>query len=180
METLSNKAAIRHQLIAARRALPDAVKAQADARIAARLANWIATNKVRIIGVYLPMQGEPDLSALYAQWSDAGLTLAMPIALEKNAPLAYAHWQPGHAMSRDVSGTLAPVAQAPRVQADVIIAPCVGFTEDGLRLGYGGGYFDRTLAARPRPYSIGVAYACTRTSFAADIYDIALDLIIAE
>ena len=62
----------------------------------------------------------------------------------------------------------------------VILVPCVGFTESCLRLGYGGGYFDRTLARSPRPRAIGIAYAFTRVSFEASAYDLALDLIISD
>jgi 5,10-methenyltetrahydrofolate synthetase len=61
-----------------------------------------------------------------------------------------------------------------------IIVPCLGFNEDGFRLGYGGGFYDRTLAALPRPASVGVCYACQRAVFTVDAHDIALDLIVTE
>ena len=61
-----------------------------------------------------------------------------------------------------------------------MLAPCLGFTETRLRLGYGGGDFDRTLAQTPRPLSVGIAYAFTKVVFAADVFDIALDVILTD
>lgn len=188
MENLSNsslqKSELRRQLIAARRALPAAEKAQADARIAAHLSSWLAANQTRVLGVFLAMPGEPDLAALYALLVKSGVLLALPVVLEKNTPLRYARWQPGDAVAKDASGTLAP-AMAPGVQTDfvepdVVLAPCLGFTASNLRLGYGGGYFDRTLARSPRPVAIGIAYASALVEFAASAHDVALDLIITD
>ena len=105
----ANKSELRRLLIAARLALPASVKAQADVRIAAHLSHWLATNQVSVLGVYLPMPGEPDLTALYAQLHDSGVALAMPLVLEKNTALRYALWQPGDVMSKDASRTLAQV-----------------------------------------------------------------------
>lgn len=191
MENLSNssintsagKADLRRMLIAARRALPAAAKAQADARIAIHLSHWLAlnqTHQTRVLGVFLQMPGEPDLAALYAQLHDSGVLLAMPVVLEKNTPLRYALWQPGDAVAKDASGTLAPVVRNNFVEPDVVLAPCLGFTASRLRLGYGGGYFDRTLAQVPRPLAIGIAYASAQVEFAASSHDVALDLIITD
>ena len=184
MENLSNssteKSDLRRLLIAARRALPAAAKAQADARIAAHLSRWLATNQTRVLGVFLAMPGEPDLAALYAQLHVSGVLLAMPVVLEKNKPLHYALWQPGDAVTKDASGTLAPVARTNFIEPEVVLAPCLGFTGSRLRLGYGGGYFDRTLARVPRPVAIGIAYASAEVEFAANAHDVALDLIITD
>ena len=184
MENLSNssteKLDLRRLLIAARRALPAAAKAQADARIAAHLSSWLAVNHTRFLGVFLQMPGEPDLAALYAQLHDSGVMLAMPVVLEKNTPLRYALWKPGDAVAKDASGTLAPITRTNFVEPDVVLAPCLGFTASRLRLGYGGGYFDRTLAREPRPLAIGIAYASAQVEFAASAHDVALDLIITD
>ena len=176
----ANKSELRRLLIAARLALPVSVKAQADVRIAAHLSRWLASNQVSVLGVYLPMPGEPDLTALYARLHDSGVALAMPLALEKNTALRYASWQPGDVMSKDASGTLAPLARSGFIEPDVVLAPCLGFTETRLRLGYGGGYFDRTLAQVPRPLAIGIAYASAQVAFDASAHDVALDLIITD
>jgi 5-formyltetrahydrofolate cyclo-ligase len=66
------------------------------------------------------------------------------------------------------------------VQPQALLIPCVGFNRQRMRLGYGGGYYDRTLAASPRPLAIGIAYRGSLATFAADPYDIALDAIITE
>jgi 5-formyltetrahydrofolate cyclo-ligase len=100
--------------------------------------------------------------------------------MDKNASLRYAAWQEGDALTKDASGTLAPATRTAFMEVDVVLVPCVGFTDTGYRLGYGGGYFDRTLACAPRPTSVGIAYAFTKISFEESLLDIPLDLIITD
>ncbi len=180
MENLSEKADLRRQLIAARRAMPAAVKAQADARIIAALSAWLDEHQPRSLGGYLALAGEPELMPLYEGLAARGITLAMPVALQRQSALAYRRWLPGDLLERDASGMQAPGADAPLIQPEVVLAPCVGFSADGYRLGFGGGYFDRTLAMPPKPKALGIAYASARVSFATDPHDIALDLIITD
>lgn len=180
MKTPPAKADLRKTLIAARKAMHADLKAQADARIANHLSAWLDAHQVKVLGAYVAMAGEPDLSALYAVLPERGVQVAMPVVLEKNQPLHFVLWQPGDALVRDASGTLAPAERIGFVTPDAVLAPCVGFTETRLRLGYGGGYFDRTLAQTPRPLAVGIAYAFSRVDFAADAFDIALDEILTD
>ena len=180
MDNPSVKADLRRQLIAARRAMPADVKAQADARIIAALWSWLDEHQPRSLGGYLALAGEPELMPFYESLSSRGITLAMPVASEKHAALVYQRWLPGELLSRDASGMQAPAAKDARIAPDVVLAPCVGFNDQGFRLGFGGGYFDRTLAVAPRPTALGIAYASTRVRFTADPHDIALDLIITD
>lgn len=180
MENPSAKAALRRQLIAARQSMPVDVKAQADARIIAALSSWLDRHQPRSLGGYLALAGEPQLMPLYEGLAARGITLAMPVALTRQAPLSYLRWLPGEPLARDASGMQAPAAQDLPLQPDVVLAPCVGFNELGFRLGFGGGYFDRTLALTPRPTALGIAYAISRTRFATEPHDIALDLIITD
>ncbi len=180
MNKLSTKPALRAALIAARRTMPADVKAQADARIIERLAGWIDARQVQLLGGYLAMAGEPELAPLYAMLAERGVRIAMPVVVERHHPLRFVRWQPGDALARDASGTLAPTAREGYVQPDAVIAPCLGYTDSKLRLGYGGGYFDRTLAQSPRPLAVGVAYAIAKVAFAADVYDVPLDDIITD
>lgn len=175
-----DKAALRRQLIAARRAIPAAVRAQADKQIIAALSDWLDQHQPRSLGGYLAMAGEPELLPLYQQLAERGIVLAMPVVLLKKQPLVYQRWQPGEPLARDASGTMAPAARDAQIQPDVVLAPCVGFNAEGFRLGYGGGYFDRTLAQSPRPVALGIAYANMRTDFPAAVHDIPLDLIITD
>ncbi len=180
MENVTDKAALRRQMIAARRALAPDVKLQADARIAQRLWQWLADHQVKVLGGYLPIAGEPDLSPLYAGLAERGIVLALPIVMERHQPLRYLRWQPGDPLARDASGTMAPSASSDFLQPDAVLAPCIGFTGTGLRLGFGGGYFDRTLAQSPRPMAVGIAYAFSRVEFPAEAHDIPLDLVITD
>lgn len=180
MENLSRKALLRQQLIAARRALPPDVKAQADAQIIQRLSLWLDAHQIRVLGGYLPIAGEPDITPLYAGLPSRGIVLTLPVVLEKQCPLRFARWQPGDALARDASGTMAPTERQEFLQPDAVLAPCIGFTDAGLRLGFGGGYFDRTLAESTRPKAVGIAYAFSRVAFPAEAHDVPLDTMITD
>jgi 5,10-methenyltetrahydrofolate synthetase len=180
MQNLTAKEDLRRQLIAARRAMPADVKAQADARIIAKLSAWLDQHQPRSLGGYLAMAGEPELMPLYESLVARGITLAMPVAVERQAALTYQRWLPGETLARDGSGMQAPAARNALIQPEVVLAPCVGFNDQAYRLGFGGGYFDRTLAVTPRPTALGIAYASARISFSTDPHDIALDEIITD
>ena len=180
MQTPTNKVELRQQLTAARRTMSADTKAMADARILQRLSEWLDVHQPVSLGAYIAMSAEPELMSLYETLNSRGITLAMPVVLEKNQALIYVRWQPGEPLTRDASGTMAPAKREYALQPAVVLAPCVGFNDEGFRLGYGGGYFDRTLAQEPKPTAIGIAYAITRAQFAVEAYDIPLDLIITD
>jgi 5-formyltetrahydrofolate cyclo-ligase len=82
--------------------------------------------------------------------------------VEKGRPLAFWRWQPGMAMRPGIWNILVP-AMAEPVEPDCLLVPLVGFDGQGYRLGYGGGYYDRTLAAMSRrPMALGIGYAFQR------------------
>ena len=180
MNSSTDKPELRRHLIAARRALPPDVKAQAHMRIAERLLQWLERHQVKTLAGFLPMAGEPDLSPLYAELPSRGIDLAMPVVLERHQPLRFARWRPGDALTRDASGTMAPATRDDWLLPDAVLAPCIGYTDSKLRLGFGGGYFDRTLALASRPKAVGIAYAFAKVSFAAEAHDIPLDEIITD
>ncbi len=180
MNQATSKAELRQQLIAARRALAPDVKAEADARIIAKLLSWLQTNHIRVLGAYLAIAGEPDMSSLYGVLPAHGIKVAMPVVLAREQPLVFVEWRQGDALAKDASGTLAPIVRDLYLQPDAVLAPCIGYTDQNLRLGFGGGYFDRTLAQDPRPRAVGIAYAFAKVSFEAEAHDIPLDIILTD
>jgi 5,10-methenyltetrahydrofolate synthetase len=148
----------RERLIAARRALPVAGRQAADAAIAAHLDRLVGPVEGRVVSLYWPFRGEPDLRAWGAALIGRGARLALPVVEQKARPLVFRPWRPGDAMTRGIWNIPVPDTDA-RVVPDIVIAPVVGFDPVGYRLGYGGGYFDRTLAAlAPGWRAIGVGH----------------------
>ena len=180
MQADLDKSALRRSLIAARKALSTADKIQSDRRIMSDLEVFLSTKTIQVLGIYLPLSGEPDLMPLYETLCKQNIHMALPVVLEKNQALHYVLWQPGDTLIKDASGTLAPAAREAFVQPELILAPCVGFTETRYRLGYGGGYFDRTLSQAQQMLAVGIAYSFTCVDFAASTHDIALDWILTE
>lgn len=136
----------------------------------------------RVFSAYWPIKGEPDLRPLMAELHGLGVSVALPLVETKAAPLTFRRWTPETQMVRGDWNIPVPPPEAPVVTPEITLAPLVGWSSDGYRLGYGGGYFDRTLAAlKPRPFAIGVGFASARL---ATIYpqphDIPLDLIVTE
>ena len=173
------KTTLRRELLANRQAIAGEVRREWNAAIGARLLAWWERHQTPSLGVYWPIRGEPDLQAAYAELSMRGVRLALPVVVENDAPLVFIEWKPGDAMSRDGFGVAIP-AEGTEVRPDALLVPCVGFNEHRFRLGYGGGFYDRTLAVAPRPLAIGISYDCGRAEFSADPHDIALDAVITE
>lgn len=174
------KPALRQSLLATRLAIPQPQRTLWDETISQSLLSWLQQNRLAFIAVYIPIRGEPNLMPLYETLNCQGIALALPFVLEKAAPLQFVAWQPGEAMTKDKAGVAVPenLRLVPRPQA--ILIPCLGFTLERFRLGYGGGYFDRTLTEPPRPLAIGIAYSCLRTCFPVEPHDRPLDCIITE
>jgi 5,10-methenyltetrahydrofolate synthetase len=175
-----DKAALRRSLAALRAGIEPDLKAEWDAAIGAQLLAWWRAQPLPALGVYWPLRGEADLSLAYAELARSGVRLALPVVLARDAPLGFADWQPGEAMVKDGMGVLVPAALRMVALPQVLLVPCLGFNAAGYRLGYGGGYYDRTLAQAPRPFTLGIAYACLAAQFASAPHDVALDRIITE
>ena len=107
---------------------------------------------------------------------------ALPLVETRAAPLTFRRWTPETCMVRGDWNIPVPPPDAPVVTPDIALAPLVGWTAEGYRLGYGGGYFDRTLAAlKPKPFVVGIGFqeARLQTIFPQP-HDIPLDLIVTE
>ena len=141
---------------------------------------WCRHHHIDLLGVYWPIRGEPDLRSAYAELAASGVRLALPVVTERDAPLAFAEWFAGAALAKDAMNMTVPAPPRQLVQPQALLIPCVGFNADRMRLGYGGGYYDRTLERAPRPLTAGIAYAIGQADFSAAPHDVALDVIVTE
>lgn len=178
-----DRKAMRQRLIAEREALPAAQRQQWTAALLGPLGDLLAQLNPLTLGFCWPFRGEPDLREFLAHWRTQapGRVLALPIVPETPGPLAFHAWQPGDAMVTDRFGIPAPQG-TPEAVPEVVLVPVNGFDACGYRLGYGGGFFDRTLAAlRPAPRTVGVGFELARL---ADVqpasHDRPLDWIVTE
>ena len=136
----------------------------------------------RILSLYWPIKGEPDLRPLMAELHGEGVAIALPLVETKAAPLVFRRWTPETKMVRGDWNIPVPPPDAPAVTPDIVLAPLVGWDAGGYRLGYGGGYFDRTLASlSPPPFAIGIGFQSARLpTIYPQPHDIALDAILTE
>ncbi|RBA24986.1 5-formyltetrahydrofolate cyclo-ligase [Herminiimonas fonticola] len=174
---MQNKSELRQLLLTARNAITAEQKLLWDKQLIEKVMTCWSIKRFHTMGVYWPMRGEPDLNAAYATLTELGVQLALPVVVSDNTPLKFCAWTPGDPVIKDRYGAAVPADQHKELQPQALIIPCVGFNKQRFRLGYGGGFYDRTLASVPKPYTIGVAYANAETIFAADPYDVALDMV---
>ena len=148
----------RSRLIALRCALPPEDRALHTDAIVRKLDEMIPAGSNEIVSVYWPIRGEPDLRSWMRDACVRGLRVALPVAVELGRPMTFREWRPDSAMARGLWKIPYP-ASGPDVVPTTTLAPLVGFDPSCYRLGYGGGFFDRTLAAmRRKPVVIGVGY----------------------
>ena len=153
---------MRHQAIARREALRQEERARRVAAIEAHLETLLELLSPRILGFCWPYRGEPDLRDLVGRWLDGDdrRLAALPVVLGKGQPLVFRRWAPGTPMELDPHGIAQPRNSAP-VLPDVVLVPLNAFDAAGYRIGYGGGYFDRTLAVLDT-VAVGVGFELGR------------------
>lgn len=172
---------IRAELIARREAVAPTLHRQWSLALSLLLLRALPLQPQMVVGICWPVKAEYDARPLMRTLRQRAVRTALPVIVGRDQPLLFRHWAPGVAMQRDVWGTAYPVDTA-AVQPDVLLIPLVGFGRAGDRLGYGGAYFDRTLAAlAPRPLSVGVGFELARleTTF-PQAHDVLLDAIVTE
>ena len=171
----------RQRLLTLRTRAPAAVRRLWGQRIEARLRSLLDKRTNFILGVYWPFQAEFDPRPLIDWLVATGSAVALPAVVDKKGPLEYRAWRPGEELVDGVWGIPIPKARE-IVLPQAVLAPLVGFDRRCYRLGYGGGYFDRTLAAlSPRPLAIGVGFEMARIeTIYPQAFDIPMDIVVTE
>jgi 5-formyltetrahydrofolate cyclo-ligase len=143
------------------------------------IADWALPSGVTV-GGYHTHNDEADPALLLARLVELGCAVALPRVVAKDAPLEFHHVPDGAVLAPGSFGIPEPLAHWPRAVPDVLLVPLLAFDRHGHRLGYGGGFYDRTLAALKVP-AIGIAYAGQEvSSLPAEPHDMALSLILTE
>lgn len=178
----------RERLIAERLRTPVAERQEASANICSQLDSlWRMAGLLQpgtVVSGYWPLRGEPDLRPWLGTLHEQGLICVLPVVVEKGAPLRFRRWFPGCAMEKGFWNIPVPAAPEEFIP-QLLIAPVVGFDAQCYRLGYGGGYFDRTLERlreRGAPFHVaGVGYDMARLASIEPLpHDIALQAIVTE
>ena len=176
---------VRLGLLQMRAGLSSEEHAARSAAVCARVQRFLDRSSpgpaATCIGAYWPFRGEPDVTPLLASLLRRGVRIALPAVAGRLQPLVFRTWTQGKELRPSRIGVLEPVDGVP-VQPDVLLIPLVGYDRAGYRLGYGGGFYDRTLAAiAPRPLTLGVGFALgALATIYPQTWDVPLDAILTE
>jgi 5-formyltetrahydrofolate cyclo-ligase len=171
----------RAELLARRQTLAlDERKRYADL-VTERLLAAVDLRTFPVLGFYWPIRGELDLRPLARRHIDAGGVAALPAVVAKDEPVEFWRWEADAAMQRGFWNIPVPLERR-CVTPDVLLIPLVGYDAAGYRLGYGGGFYDRTLAEpTQRPFCIGVAYDDSQLeTIYPQPHDIPMNVIVTE
>jgi len=160
-----DKTALRRALVAQRLNLPD--RAERVRALQQVLRIWLLGRPDTVIGAYWPIKGEFDPLPALHRWKEDGELQSQPVRRRIGLPvidkthktLSFHAWYPGCPMEEDAYGIPKP-KDTELMAPTLLLVPCVGYGPGGYRLGYGGGFYDRTLAAlQPRPFTVGLGFA---------------------
>lgn len=181
LEPSQDKKALRRELQAERQALHD--RHQRSVHLQEVLRVWLVSRPEQSIGAYWPIKGEFDALPSLFRWSEAdpARRIGLPVVNRETKQLRFHVWYPGCAMEEDAYGIPKP-KDTEAFDPALLLVPCVGYGPGGLRLGYGGGFYDRTLAAlTPRPFTAGLGYGHGFIPWLkAEPHDVPLDAVLNE
>ena len=164
MDTSDAKKRLRAELLQVRQNLPDR-QARVDA-LQRVLRIWLVGRTDTVIGAYWPIKGEFDALPALHRWKEDGelqgnsqrLRIGLPVVNKEHKTLTFHAWYPGCPMEEDAFGIPKP-KDTELVVPTLLFVPCVGYGAGGYRLGYGGGFYDRTLATlQPKPFTVGLGF----------------------
>jgi 5-formyltetrahydrofolate cyclo-ligase len=161
MNLIHDKRTLRSAMLAWRSGLEEAERRAASDGLLATLRRERPIDSPAVVSGFWPIKDEIDIRPLLIELSNEGCQLALPVVQGKGLPLIFRAWRPGDPLEAGVFGTLQPSAKREVIEPDALIVPLLACDEDGWRLGYGGGFYDRTLAglrAKKAVTAIGVAF----------------------
>lgn len=156
------KKTLRAEALAVRRRCHDSGGPAAAERVRDVFMDRMTLQPDTVVAGYWPMGGELDVRPLLLAAHAAGAQLALPVVTERHRPLEFRLWRPGDALDPGAHGTVHPLPAAPALRPALMLVPLLAFDAEGFRLGYGGGYYDRTIASLRCGgplLAVGVAYA---------------------
>ncbi|MBL8336475.1 MAG: 5-formyltetrahydrofolate cyclo-ligase [Rhodoferax sp.] len=179
--TPPGRRALRTALLERRQAVAAGVRRAWDARITEHLLRAFPIRAPLVVGFYWPMRAEFDPRPAIRAWRQAGAQAALPVVLAKGQALEFRAWWPG-APTRKAVFDLPEPQGTPVLRPDVLLMPPLGFDAAGYRLGYGGGFYDITLATMdPQPLKVGVGYELSRLDSIDPLpHDVPMDIVITE
>ncbi len=167
---------------ASRAAILNSTRSDASKNVAEHFFRSVPLKPGEIVAGYWRIKDEMDIQPILVRLMDTFQPVCLPVVLGDEEPLELRLWEQGAPLYEAGFGTLAPSELAPKVEPDIVLMPLLGFDKRGTRLGYGGGYYDRTLerlARRPR--LVGIAYAAQEfEDIPREAHDVPLDVIVTE
>ncbi len=178
----ATKAALRVRAHAQRASFLRSEQADAARAAMSHFLEAVALPDGAVVAGYWPIRDELDCKPLLAHLMDSGQPVCLPVVVGEEQPLEMRLWEVGAPLYPSGFGTLAPPETAPLVEPDVVLVPLLGYDRSGTRLGYGGGYYDRTLARfGKRPMLVGFAYTAQELeAIPRATHDVTLDALVTE
>jgi 5-formyltetrahydrofolate cyclo-ligase len=178
------KALLRSEALARRGKIEPPARVAFSRRLAEEGLRLARVWRPRSVSVFYPLRDEPDTLLLLTALADEGFATALPVVVGRGSALAFRLWRPGEPTRAGAMSIREPVEDAPVVAPDLLFVPLACFDRRGHRIGYGAGYYDRTLSnlrAMKPVHAIGVAYGiCEVAAVPYETHDQALDAIVTE
>ena len=174
-----DKTSLRNRLLKERKQMPREDRELAEKKISMDLKKILASQKGPL-GFYWPVRGEFDPRQIVKDWLSLNTTnkACLPVIVEKNKPMIFREWFPGQPMSKGTFNIEVPDTKNQVLIPNILLVPTLGFNQKNFRLGYGGGYYDRTLALL-NAFTIGLCFEHGRSSeISEEQHDIPLNLVI--